>query len=166
MSKPKSVFIPGMIFVVIIIGITAIYFLQMPGQQPNLSNQSNLQNIVLLPLIKGCAETDKGMATRAEGIEKNPQIEVNGNEVLYSRAISHQCCRQAEIEKETQNSTINIYEVWSGEGCRCMCFSEIEAKIQNVPSGRYAVNVYVKGTETNGEPIEQMIIISKDVVIK
>lgn len=137
--------------------------------QPTPAPANNLQNITLSLLVKGCAETDKGMATKAfgEGIEQKPKIEVNGNEVLYSRAINHLCCRKAEIEKEIQNSVINIYEVWSGIGCKCMCFSEIGAKLSNVPSGTYAVNIYEKGTKPGSEePMEQKLIISQNIVVQ
>lgn len=154
------------VLVIVIIGIAGIYFWQ-TSMQP--TTPSNLQNIILSPLVKGCAETDKGMAIKSigEGTEQEPKIEVNGNEALYSRAISHLCCRKAEIEKETENSVINIYEVWSGIGCKCMCFSEIEAKLQNVPSGTYKVNVYEKGTQPGSkEPMEQKLIISQNIVVQ
>ena len=155
-----------LILVIVIIGIAGIYFWQTPTQP---TTQSNPQNIILSPLVKGCAETDKGMATKSlgEGTEQEPKIDVNGNEVLYYRAINHLCCRKAEIEKETESSIINIYEVWSGIGCKCMCFSEIEAKLQNVPSGTYTVNVYEKGTKPGSkEPMEQTLIISQNIVVQ
>lgn len=102
-----------------------------------------------------------------ENVEREPKIEVNGDEIIYLRAISHLCCRKAEIQKEAGNSVINIYEMWSGEGCRCMCFSKIEARLQNVPSGSYTVNVYEKGTKPGSkEPMEQTLIISQEVVVE
>ncbi|MCD6557673.1 MAG: hypothetical protein J7K31_01420 [Candidatus Aenigmarchaeota archaeon] len=155
-----------LVLVVLIVGIVGIYFWKTPTQP---TTPPNLQNIILLPSVKGCAETDKGMATKAfgEGTEQEPKIEVSGNEIIYSRAINHLCCRKAEIEKETKDSVINIYEVWSGIGCKCICFSEIEAKLQNVPLGTYVVNVYEKGTQPGNEgPMEQKLIISQNVVVQ
>jgi len=127
------------------------------------------ENITLSSSVKGCAETEKGTTTKSVGVgtEKEPTIEVNGNKVVYSRALNHLCCRKAEIEKEIEDFTINIYEVWSGVGCKCICFSEIEAKLKNIPSGTYKVNVYEKGTQPDGdEPMEQTLIISEEITVQ
>ena len=160
MRKGSFVFIS--ILFVIAITLAGIYFW-------NKQDNTTSSDLVLTSLIKGCAETDKGM-TRKSGkdVEKEPNIEVNGNEILYSRAINHLCCRKVEIQKETIESTINIFEEWSGIGCRCICFSEIEATVSNIPTGLYIVNVYEKGTEPDGsnEPMEQKLIISKEIVIQ
>lgn len=57
--------------------------------------------------------------------------------------------------------------MWSGIGCKCRCFSKIEAKLQNIPSGNYVVNVYEKVTEPGGEePMEQKLIISQNIVVQ
>ena len=160
----SKIIIP-LIFLFVIIGAAGIYSLQAPAQPAT----SDLQGIILYPSVKGCAETDQGKETRSlsGGTVIEPEISVNGNEVLYSRAINHLCCRKAEIEKETDNSVINIYEVWSGIGCKCICFSEIEAKLQNIPSGTYTVNVYEKGTQAaSEEPMDQTLIISQNIVIQ
>ena len=154
---------------VIVVILGAVSYLVLRWKLPTAAPANNLQNIILSPLIKGCAETDKGMAIKApvERIEQEPKIKVNGNEILYLRFINHLCCRKAEIEKETQNSVINIYEVWSGIGCKCMCFSKIKAKLSNVPSGTYTINVYEKGTKPGGEePMEQKLIISQNIVVQ
>lgn len=144
-----------------------LFFALLLAGCPN-QNSGDLSGVVLLPLVKGCAETDKGMAVRsmAEGTEQAPKIEVNGNEVVYSRAISHQCCRKVEITKETGKAAINVYETWSGAGCRCMCFSEIKAKLENVPAGAYTINVYANGTGGDGAPAEQSLIISQKIFVQ
>ncbi len=127
------------------------------------------ENITLSSSVKGCAETEKGTTAKSVGkeTEKEPTIEVNGNNIVYSRALNHLCCRKAEIEKEIGDFTIDIYEVWSGVGCKCICFSEIEAKLKNIPSGTYKVNVYEKGTQPDSdEPMEQTLIISDEITIQ
>jgi len=45
---------------------------------------------------------------------------------------------------------ITLTEVWSGEGCRCMCFSELAAMVKAVPSGTYTVRIVTR--EIPGEP--------------
>jgi hypothetical protein len=110
------------------------------------------------------------MATKAFGIgeQQEPRIDVNISRITYSRAINHLCCRKVEIEEKVRGSTINIYEVWSGIGCKCMCFSEIGAMLEDVPQGVYTVNVYEKGTVPGdgSEPMEERLIVSEQVVIK
>jgi hypothetical protein len=119
-------------------------------------------------MVKGCAETDQGMQARAPGDEneQEPAIEVIGNTVRYTRAITHQCCRKVEFEQEIQGANISLFEVWSGEGCRCECFSEIQADLEFVPSGDYLVHVYEKGTQPgSSEPMEQKLLISEEISV-
>lgn len=154
----------------IIVVSAGIYFWSTQNQ-----TTGGLQNTVLFSAIKGCAQTEKSVATgmgeRAlvdeTGEEKAPKIEVNGNEIKYSRAINNQCCRTVEIQKEISSSAITIYEYWSGIGCRCICFSEIEAVLKNVPAGTYAVNVYEKGIKPGEtELMEPKLIITQNVTIE
>lgn len=123
----------------------------------------NPENIVLTSWIRGCAESETGTATRSlmDGAERPPVMEIQGDRVVYSRAIHHLCCRKVVIEKEITNSTITLYETWSGPGCRCICFSKIEATLSPVPQGSCFVNVYERGMEPGGVyPMEIKLIIS------
>ena len=122
----------------------------------------------LSPLVKGCAETDRGMASRAAGgeSETEPAIEVIGNTLRYTRALQHQCCRKVEFEHEIQGTEITLYEVWSGEGCRCECFSEIQVDLEFIPSGNYLVRVYERGTQPgSSEPMEEKLLISVEISV-
>ncbi|MFH1470234.1 MAG: hypothetical protein ABIF01_00640 [Candidatus Micrarchaeota archaeon] len=118
-------------------------------------------------LVKGCAESEKGMATRAfQNDERGPGLVISGGELLYYRAINHLCCRHAEVRGELAGSDLDIYETWSGEGCRCMCFSEISAKFGGLAPGRYSLNVYETGTKPgSGEPMEMTVILRKEFFI-
>jgi hypothetical protein len=124
----------------------------------------NTAVINLKPMVRGCAETDKGMAARAEGKEVEPSIEVVGNSILYSRSIQHQCCRKVEFEYTIKDQDIMLYEIWSGEGCRCMCFSEIGAELENIPAGSYTMRVIMKDG-LPGIPSEDPLIIEKEIKI-
>lgn len=119
-------------------------------------------------MVKGCAETDQGLGTRAAGgeNEQEPTIEVFGNTVRYTRALQHQCCRKVEIEHEIQGAEITLSEIWSGEGCRCECFSEIQVDLEFVPAGNYLVRVYEKGTQPgSSEPMETKLLISVEISV-
>jgi hypothetical protein len=91
---------------------------------------------------------------------------VIGNTLRYTRALQHQCCRKVEFEHEIQGTGITLYEVWSGEGCRCECFSELQVDLEFVPLGKYLVRVYEKGTQPgSSEPMEQKLLISVEISI-
>ncbi|MDO9128845.1 MAG: hypothetical protein Q7U34_03165 [Anaerolineales bacterium] len=122
----------------------------------------------LSPTVKGCTETDQGMASRVPGDEneQEPAIEVIGDTLRYTRALQHQCCRKVEFEQEFQGAEITLYEVWSGEGCRCECFSEIQVDLEFIPAGNYLVRVYERGTQPGScEAIEQKLLISVEISI-
>ncbi|MFH1448119.1 MAG: hypothetical protein ABIG39_04610 [Candidatus Micrarchaeota archaeon] len=117
--------------------------------------------------VKGCAETENGLTTRGPlQTDRGPSIVVSEGEVSYSRALNHLCCRKAVVEKEIRLSEINIFEVWGGQGCRCMCFSEIEANLSNLTPGKYMINVYETGTKPGSEePLENREIIRQEITV-
>ncbi len=108
------------------------------------------------------------MASRAAGgeSEKEPSIEVIGNTLRYTHALQHQCCRKIEFEQEIQGTEITLYEVWSGEGCRCECFSELQVDLEFIPAGNYLVCVYEKGAQPgSSEPMEEKLLISVEISV-
>lgn len=169
----KKIFIKTFIGVILLsilafIGVAVSWWFLI--KEPSTGVGPTISKIVFTPRVRGCAETNKGVApTGPKAIEKTPRIKVDkieGNRLIYSSAIHHLCCREVELQKEIQGSSINIFEVWHGPGCKCMCFSEIEAAVSNIPSGSYTVNVYEKGTELDGTtPMEQKLIIAQEIKI-
>ena len=125
-----------------------------------------LENVLFLPTIRGCAQREHGIAPRGSLIEEiESTITVEKNRIEYSRTLRHLCCRMVRLYRVFEGWTINIYENWSGLGCRCMCYSEISARIENLPEGTYTVNVYEKGISPDGNLMEEKLIISKYVTI-
>ena len=134
---------------------------------PDLGPQdSRKPEISFYASVKGCAESEKGVTARVWEAERGPTIVTCSGEIVYSRAVNHQCCRKVALEKEISGQNVNIYEVWSGQGCKCMCFSEVEVIIGNITPGRYMVNIYEKGTNSAGEPMEQTTVMSQEVKVK
>jgi len=126
----------------------------------------NLENVSFSSIIRGCAQRERGMAPRGNLTEeKEPSITIEENEVEYSRALNHLCCRMVIVDRKIEGWTINIYENWSGTGCRCICFSEISATVENLPKGTYTVNVYERGTNPDGIQMEEKLIISEYATI-
>jgi|Deesub1362B_J571_1020462.scaffolds.fasta_scaffold00184_27 hypothetical protein len=146
--------------IVLILGGVMYVFYQIPVQK----------NIVFVSDVEGCAanlsnpsnQSNPPISAKSFKNEQEPDIEVIEDKIVYSRAISHLCCRKVELKHEVEGSTINIYEVWSGVGCKCICFSRITAKLSTA-AGEYTVNVYETGTKPNGEPMGRKLIISKVV---
>jgi hypothetical protein len=146
-----------------------------PINTPTISSQTyptlptySSNTFILSENIQGCASKIKTKSSgNFDGNDRDPEINIIDNAIYYSRALHHLCCRQVEITKEIVKNNIILYENWSGEGCKCPCFSEIEAIIENVPAGKYTVYVYEVGTEPLYQtPMEKKLIISEEVVIK
>jgi hypothetical protein len=134
---------------------------------PDLSPQEAQKPVLsFYSSVKGCAENERGTTTKVWEAERGPTLVSCTGEVVYSRAVNHQCCRKVELSKEISDSSISIIETWSGQGCKCMCFSEVEVVLGNLTPGRYMVNVYESGTKPSGEPMEQTTIMSQEVKVK
>jgi hypothetical protein len=153
-----------MMMVFWVFGVFMIAYFLLPAEP---QSDGGCDNVEFSCSVRGCAETENGLATRgADEAERGPSIMISGNQVTYSRAINHLCCRKAVIQKDISPGRIDIYEVWSGLGCRCMCFSEMEATVKGLPAGRYSVNVYEQGTTPEGNPMERSVVVSRDVWIR
>lgn len=145
---------------------------------PFAEDESDEDTVVLSSSIKGCAETANGTSplvreSRGDPIinpknETEPEIKVVEDKIIYSRATTHLCCRKIEIDKEMTNSLINIFEYWTGQGCRCICFTEIQSTLENVSPGTYTVEVYKKGVEPygEGEKMEEELLITEKVTVE
>jgi hypothetical protein len=147
-------------------GIGMLLLALLAGCAPTATALPNPPEPQLALQVKGCAETDQGMASRAAGgeSEQEPAIEVIGEEIRYTHALQHQCCRKVEFTHEIQGNEISLYEVWSGEGCRCECFSEIQADLEFIPAGNYLVQVYERGTQPgSSEPMEEKLLVSEEI---
>ncbi len=122
----------------------------------------------MVSAVRGCAQTDRSVTTKGgtDGEEKEPAVEVVGPTIRYSRSIPHQCCRFVTFNFTFTGYNISIYEVWSGDGCKCMCFSDIAASLESVPAGNYLVRVYESGTlPGSGGPMEEKMLISKEISV-
>lgn len=118
--------------------------------------------------VTGCAETETGMPSRTRTPQQTvgAMLEVVGGGIRYSRAGRHQCCRMVVVRRQVQRGRIVLTEFWTGDGCRCICHSRIEATITSLVSGEYEVIVYSGGTEpiTHRE-MEPKAILSQKVRI-
>ncbi len=125
---------------------------------------TNQSGISFISKVQGCGVT--GNSTKFFGKERKAEIRVVNDEIVYSRALSHLCCRKVRIKHEILGNVINIFEIWNGTACRCICFTNITAKIVNLPRGEYVVNVYKTGVEADGKTsMKRELIISKRVKI-
>ena len=101
--------------------------------------------ILFQPNIHGCAETEKGMATRSLTPPTELKITPNANGFFFRHALDHQCCRKAELTYTREGNTLTIIETWSGAGCRCRCFSELEAQVSGLERGGLHIRILERG---------------------
>ena len=124
---------------------------------------------VLNTFIKGCAETENGIATksRSRKPEVEPTIRIENGTLIYSRVIKHVCCRKVEIEKIVIKKTIVFNEIWTGEGCRCRCMTSIAATLDKVMPGSYTVQVFKNSYSPKAtENPETSLIIQEKIEIQ
>jgi hypothetical protein len=132
------------------------------------SSQPETPRIQFSYSVKGCAETTAGMTAKGMGQpERGPSIMVSGGTITYSRALNHQCCRKATVEKEIGSREISIFDTWGGPGCKCMCFSEVAAKLENVLRGHYTITVYERGTKPqSSEEMQQTVVTTQEIAVR
>lgn len=118
--------------------------------------------------ITGCAETEEGMTMRDIMPDNvSPALTPINGDIKYYRATSHLCCRKATVNYDQNKSVINIYEDWTGVGCRCICYSEINATISGLPAGTYIITVFETGIQPDSnESMIPRILISQTITLK
>ncbi len=116
-------------------------------------------SITFTPSISGCAETEKGMATRSLLNRPNELVITPlADGFRFHHALTHQCCRKAELTHRIEEQVITIFETWGGEGCRCMCFSELDAQLTGLERSGYHIQIIECGRLPNGTPMPERII--------
>jgi len=143
--------------VMIALAVAAIFFYAPPFQEKGaavLPSDAWASAVSFSFGMEGClggnvGEGDGG-AKRGGGENERPaEIALSGNFVVYSRSLSHNCCRNATVGHEETvgadgSRRIDFLERWAGEDCRCMCFSKISASVGNLLPGNYTVNAWEK----------------------
>lgn len=122
--------------------------------------------------VKGCAEA----ATRADtkfpssgDFTDLPDISNTGadgivtdaDSIIYTRNISHLCCRQVKLSLKRIGNTITITEYWYRPGCKCKCNSTVRAVARQLPKGEYRVIA----VETGTDPVDDQPTTVKDTVM-
>ncbi len=125
--------------------------------------------------VNGCGEGDQKQTKKQAGRKNSPseffnrpktiRLEAQGNAVKYYRADYHLCCRQVEIKSDIRDNQIKIYEIWHGRGCRCQCYSSLEATVDKLKPGNYQVEVYKTGTDPVLDKGEPKLLISRKIRI-
>lgn len=148
----------GLMLVPLVVGCTSTPTGPTPTSRPQF---------VLVPEIRGCAETDQGQTVRGPGDweEQSPKVEVIDGMIRYSRALKHLCCRKVEFKQTVEDTTITLTEIWAGEGCRCICFSELSATVEAVPSGTYTVRVVTQGIPDEPGDTGEHLVIETQVAV-
>ena len=114
--------------------------------------------------VKGCAEkaTRSKTDVTADSFRSFPELKspgypailVEADSLVYTREVSHLCCREVTLNTRRENALIIISEHWFRPGCKCRCSSAVSAVIRRLPAGEYQVLVIETGTDpVNDQPV-------------
>ena len=141
-------------------------------QTPQQSDTGKDSLLISTWQVKGCAEA----ATRADtkfpssgDFTDLPDLATSGTDglsgdadsIVYTRNVSHLCCRQVEVSLERRENTITITEYWHRQGCKCKCSSLVRAVVRQLPKGDYRVIA----VETGTDPVDDKPSGGKDTVM-
>lgn len=141
---------------------------------PITENVANPASFV--PEIQGCAQKENSTTPEVSdsansrspgfGEEKPPLVEMNGTTLVYSRALNHNCCMGLSLSSEVNGNEIKFYETWTGKTCRCVCFSEVGGRLENLPVGTYAIRIIQKGSPEGLEPAGDILLYSGEAQMR
>ena len=111
--------------------------------------------------IKGCINKEY-ISREAESLE-GASIQGTSNSVVISHKANHLCDLDIDIQQSIKEAQISIIEVFSGQGAKCICDSEINAEISPLEKGVYNVKVYQKIQDNPPELVNEKTVAVGDV---
>lgn len=141
-------------------------------QSPQQSEAGKDSSLISSWQVKGCAEAATRADTKfpASGDFKDlPDLSASGTDgivanadsIVYTRNVSHLCCRQVKLSLERNENIITITEYWHHQGCKCKCNSTVRAVVRHLPKGDYRVIA----VETGTDPVDDKPTAGKDTVM-
>lgn len=84
-------------------------------------------------------------ATARRSGDASPEVTVSalGSGVVVTHRLDHACCLAVELSSSVQGGVVEIVEELSGEPCRCMCSSTLEAAVA-LSTGAYTLRVITR----------------------
>lgn len=93
--------------------------------------------------VSGCL-TDRGLPAPAAAAQECERIDVTaGIETVVMRheGATFNCCSEVSVDAEIDGSNIRFLEREVGEPCHCECPFNLAASVEDLPAGRYTVEV-------------------------
>jgi len=102
--------------------------------------------------IKGCINK-QFIAKRS--IEEPITIEATEDLITFQHKANHLCNLDIELQQTIKNAQITVIEVFTGQGARCVCDSEISAIISPLEKGVYNLKIYKKLNDNPPELVKE-----------
>lgn len=124
--------------------------------------------------ITGCAGGDERKSRTPEKVFNNkslvaedPELTVQGDSIIYTRSVTHLCCRKLKVSVEQKDNVITLTEYWYHQGCKCRCSSTVNAVIKKLAKGNYTFHMIEGGTDpfNDKEILQKDITWSKSIII-
>lgn len=116
--------------------------------------------------VEGCAtEKDQKANTKNKQIDDiasadDPLINVKGDSIIYTRSLTHLCCRQVRVSTYQKDTLLTIKEYWHNQGCKCHCNSTVSAVLKKIAKGNYRLCIIEAGTN----PFDDKPMLSQDTI--
>ena len=107
--------------------------------------------------IKGCINKQYVIAKR-EILEEPLTIQATENSINIQHKVNHLCGLDLILQQSIKNAQITVIEVFTGQGAKCICDSEISAKISPLEKGVYNLKIYKKLNENPPELVKETTV--------
>jgi hypothetical protein len=109
--------------------------------------------------VKGCINKQE-VQTKTGLVEEHLAIEATEDSIIFEHKTNHLCGLDIDIQQSIKDAQITIIEVFTGQGAKCICDSDIAARIYPLEKGIYNLKLY---REMNDMPPE--LIMEREIAV-
>jgi hypothetical protein len=71
----------------------------------------------------------------------SPQIETKDHSIFIHYVLGISCCESVLVKKVSLFNHIYLFQIFTGEICKCICPTDLTIIISNLPSGNYDLSI-------------------------
>lgn len=107
--------------------------------------------------IRGCINKQLSWAKNIFS-KSDLSVEAGKDSIIINQRINHLCNLDIDIQQSIKDAQITVIEVFTGQGAKCTCDSEIKAEISPLEKGVYNLKIYKKLNDNSPELVNEIEI--------